>query len=157
MSFTMKYFIDKIQGHWQNSSTGGGCRPSNGLCTLWLELFLVGLASFFFFFFLSPDESFKSLWDLWWWDISHPLQRGSICEAGGVLEPWESVAGALEPFFLRVALVELPWLPLPSLPLLGLPSEPAAGFLATNPMHTFLWLCRVEDDMKACFRHFPHP
>ena len=71
-----------------------------------------------------------------------------------MLEPWQSVAGALESFFLGVTLVELPWLPLPSSPLLGCLSVPVAGFLAMN---TFLWLCRAEDDMKACFRHFPHP
>ena len=61
------------------------------------------------------------------------------------------------PSFLGVTLVELPWLPLPPSPLLGLTSEPVADFLVMNPMHTFLWLCRAEDDMKACFRHFPHP
>ena len=80
------------------------------------------------FFFLLRDESFKSLWDLWWQDVSHPLWRGGICEAGGALEPWESAVGALESFFLAVALVELPWLPSPPLPLLVLPSEPAACF-----------------------------
>ena len=64
--------------------------------------------------------------------------------------------GALQSF-LGVALVELLQLPLPPLLLLGLPSEPAADFLVMNPMHTFLWLCRVEDDTKACFRHFLHP
>ena len=73
-----------------------------------------------------------------------------------MLEPWESVVGALQSF-LGVALVELLWLPSPPPPLLGLQSEPAADFLAMNPMHTFLWLCRVEDDTKACFRHFLHP
>ena len=64
--------------------------------------------------------------------------------------------GAL-PFLLGVALVEPPQLPSSPPLLLGLPSEPAADFLVTNLMHTFLWLCRVEDDTKACFRHFPHP
>ena len=123
---------------------GGGALS---LCTLWLKLFLVGLASFFF----SPEESFESLWD-----VSHPLWHGDVCKAGGALEPWESVAGALLSF-LGVALVELLWLPSPPLLLLGLTSEPAADFLATNPMYTFLWLCRVEDDTKAYFRHFLHP
>ena len=125
--------------------------------TLWLELHLVGLVSFFFLFFLSPDESLESLWDLWWWDISLPLRHGVVCKAGWVLEPWESAVGALESFFLGVALVEPPWLPWPPPPLLGLLSEPAADFLVMNPMHTFLWLSRAEDDTKACFRHFPHP
>ena len=99
----------------------------------------MGLTSFF----LSPDESCE------WWDGSRPLWHGGICVVGRVLEPWES--------FLGVALVELPQLSLPPLPLLGLPSEPVVGFLVMNLMHIFLWLCRVEDDTKACFRHFPHP
>ena len=66
------------------------------------------------------------------------------------------MVGALESFF-GVALVELPQLPSPPPLLLGLPSEPVVGFLVMNLMHTFLWLCREEDDTKACFRHFPHP
>ena len=73
----------------------------------------------------------------------------------GVLEPWESVAEAL-PSFLGVALVEPPWLPSPPLPL-GLPPEPPVDFMGMSLMHTFLWLCKAEDDRKACFRHFPHP
>ena len=89
--------------------------------------------------------------------MSCPLQFGIVCEAGWALEPWESVLGALESFFLGVALVELPWLLSPPPPLLGLLSEPAVGFLAMNLMPTFLWLCRAEDDTKACFKHFPHP
>ena len=157
MSFTTKYFIDKIQGHQQNSGTVGRHWPSSrchpcmpcGWSSSWW-----GIVSFFFF--LSPDESFESLWDLWQGDVSHPLQRGNVCEEGRVLEPWESVAGAFGSF-LGVALVEPPWLPLPPPPLLGLPSEPVVDFLVMNPMHTFLWLCRVKDDTKACFRHFPHP
>ena len=28
----MKYFIDKIQEHWQNNGAGGRCRPSGGCC-----------------------------------------------------------------------------------------------------------------------------
>ena len=105
----------------------------------------MGLSSFFFFFFLLPDKSFlESLWGLWWRDVSHPLQHGVICKAVGALEPWESAAGALESFFLGVALDGLPWLPSPPPLLLGLLSEPAAGFLM-NPGHTFLWLCREED------------
>ena len=50
-----------------------------------------------FFFFLP--ESFKSMWDFWQQDVSHPLQYGDVWEAGGALEPWESVAGALPSFF----------------------------------------------------------
>ena len=64
--------------------------------------------------------------------------------------------GALESFYLGVALEELLWLPSPPLPLLGLLSEPVAGFLVMNLRHTFLWLCMAEDDMKVCFKHFPH-
>ena len=64
-------------------------------------------------------------------------------------------AGALESFFLGVALVELPWLPSPPPSLLGLLSDPVAVF-SVNLRHT-LWLCRVEDDTKAFFKHFPHP
>ena len=109
------------------------------------------------FFFFSPEESFESLWDLWQWDVSHPLQHGDVCEAGRVLEPWESVVEALESLFMEVALVELSWLPSPPPPLLDLLSEPVADFLAMNLMHTFLWLCKAEDKMKACFRHFPQP
>ena len=72
------------------------------------------------------------------------------------LESWESVVGAL-PSFLGVALEEPPQMLSPPLLLLGLPPEPPVDFLGMSPMHTFLWLCRAEDDMKVCFRHFPHP
>ena len=72
-----------------------------------------------------------------------------------MLETWKSMVGALESLFLGVALIESPWLPSPPPLLLGLLSEPAADFLATNLMHTFLWLCKAEDEMKACFRQFP--
>ena len=150
----MKYFIDKIQGHWQNDSTWGRRWPSGShhLCTPcgWSSSWQ---GSFFF----SPEKSFKSLWDLWQWDISCPLRHGDACEAGRVLKPWESAAGALESLFLGVALVESLWLPSPPPPLPGLLSEPVAYFLAMNPMHTFLWLCKAEDETKACFRHFPQP
>ena len=91
------------------------------------------------------------------WDVSCPLWHGDVCEAGRALELWESAVGALESLFFGVALVESPWLPSPPPLLLGLLSEPAADILATNPMHTFLWLCKVEDETKACFRHFPQP
>ena len=104
------------------------------------------------FFFFSP-KSFEFLWDFWWWEVSRPLRRGDVWEAVGVLEPWESVVGAL-PSFLEVALEEPPQLLSPPPLLLGLPSEPPVDFLETSPRHTFLWLCKVEDDTKACFRHF---
>ena len=89
-------------------------------------------------------------------DVSRPLQHGDVWEAGGVLEPWDSVVGAL-PSFLGVALGETPWLLWPPPPLLRLPPEPPVDFFGMSLMHTFLWLCRAEDDTKACFRHFPHP
>ena len=41
-------------------------------------------------------------------------------------------------------------------PLLGLPPEPLVDFLGMSLMHTFLWLCRAEEDTKTCFRHFLH-
>ena len=77
--------------------------------------------------------------------------RQEGCWSPGSLQ-WETL-----PSFLGVALVEPPWLPLPPLPLSGLPPEAPVDFLGMSPMHTFLWLCRAEDDTKACFRHFPHP
>ena len=73
-----------------------------------------------------------------------------------MLEPWESVVGAL-PSFFGVALEESLWLLLPPPLLLGLPSEPLVDFLGTSPRHTFLRLCKAEDDAKAYFRHFLHP
>ena len=100
-----------------------------------------------------PPESF--LLDLWWPEVSCPLQRGDGWEAGGTIEPWESVVGAL-PSFFRVALEEPPWLLLPLL-LLGLLSETLVDFWEESLRHTFLWLCKAEEDTKACFRHFPHP
>ena len=71
-----------------------------------------------------------------------------------MLEPWELEAAAL-PSFLGVALEEPPWL-LSPLPLLGLPSESPVDFLEASPRHTFLWLCRAEEDTKVCFKHFLH-
>ena len=127
--------------HW------GGPWPNDGHCPCvlcgWSSAWQCSPPSSSCFFFLLRDESSESLWDSSWWDVSCPLWHGIVCEAGWALEPWESVAGALESFFSRVTLVEPLWLPSPPPLLLGLLSEPAAGFLVMNPMHTFLWLCRA--------------
>ena len=46
--------------------------------------------------------------------------------------------------------------PLSPPPLLGMLSGTPAAFLEASPRHTFLWVCRAEEEKKACFRHFPH-
>ena len=46
--------------------------------------------------------------------------------------------------------------PLSPLPLLGLLSGTPVAFSEMSPRHTFLWVCRAEEEMKACFRHLPH-
>ena len=38
----------------------------------------------------------------------------------------------------------------------GLAVGTFCSFLS-KPRHTFLWLCRAEDDTNACFKHFLHP
>ena len=114
----------------------------------------MGLTSFFFF--LLPDESFESLWDLWQWEVSLPLQHGDVCEAGGVLEPCESVAGALESF-LGVALVGPLWLPSPPPLLWGLPSEPAAGLLGDEPNAHLLVVMQGGRGYKGLLQALPTP
>ena len=144
MSCVTESFIEKYVGFEDIS------RVSGWQHALWLELFPARLASFIFFFF--PSKSF--LWDLWWWDISHLLRCGDGWEAGGALEPWESVVGAL-PSFLGMALEE-PLQLLSPLSLLGLPSKTPVDFREVSPRHTFLRLCKAKEDTKACFRHFSH-
>ena len=104
MSCATKSFIEKMQGFGDISRVSGWRWPAS-LHILWLELFLARLASFVFFFFQS--ESF--LWDLWQQEVSCSLWHGDGWDAGGALEPWESVVGAL-PSFLGVALEEPLWL-----------------------------------------------
>ena len=95
------------------------------------------------------------LWDLWWWEVPHPLRRGEDWDAGAALESWELAVAALA-FFLGVALEEPPW-PLSPPPPLGLPSGTLVAFLVVSPRHTFLWVCTTEEETKACFKHFPQP
>ena len=74
---------------------------------------------------------------------------------GRVLELCESAAGAL-PSFFGVAL--LGPLLLPSLPLLvGFPPEPPVDFLEMSLRHTFLWLCRAEEDLKDLLQALAAP
>ena len=133
----MKYFTDKIQGHRQNSGAVGRHQPSGGCHPCmpcgWSSSWQGSHPSSSSCHLMSPSSPCGTCGS---GDASHPLWCSDVCETGGVLEPWESAAGALESF-LGVVLVEL--LQLPSHPalLLGLLSEPAAGFLVMNPMQPF--------------------